>query len=106
MKHALARLLKPVLRVLTPASLQRHPLDPFAYVHPCSCAYVGGPTFCRTGERPPRGEDSPLMRPYFVAHERRVAEGRAAEARRRIRRGGLLVTVRGVDVGRVTGGVA
>ncbi|PCG81430.1 hypothetical protein CIB93_35410 [Streptomyces sp. WZ.A104] len=106
MKHALARLLKPVLRVLTPASRQRHPMDTYAYVHPYSCDYVGGPTSYRTGERPPRGEDSPLVRPYFVAHERRVAEARVAEARRRIRRGGLLVIVRGVDIGRLTEGMA
>ncbi|MGW0788294.1 hypothetical protein ACWD04_08560 [Streptomyces sp. NPDC002911] len=35
----------------------------------------GGITARRTGERPPRGEDSPLVRPYYVAHEReRLAE--------------------------------
>lgn len=99
MKHALARLLKPVLSFLIPAPRQRHPLDTCAYVHPYSCDYVGGPTAYRTGERPPRGEDSPLVRPYFVAHERQVAEALAAERRRQRRRGGRLwIAVRGVDL--------
>lgn len=48
----------------------------------------------RTGERPPRGEDSPLARPYFEAHEHQVAE----ERRRRMRGGGLRIAVYGVDV--------
>lgn len=39
----------------------------------------GGITARCTGERPPRGEDSPLVRPYYVAHERE----RLAELRRR-----------------------
>ncbi|MFJ9887500.1 hypothetical protein ACIQRW_16750 [Streptomyces sp. NPDC091287] len=107
MKHSLARLLKPALRFLTPAPRLRHPLDAYAYVHLYSCAYVGGPTVYRTGERPPRGEDSPLVRPYFVAHERRVAEERAAETRRRrIRGGALLIAARGVHLGRLSGGAA
>ncbi|MCX4969468.1 MULTISPECIES: hypothetical protein [unclassified Streptomyces] len=105
MNHAIARLLEPVLRLLIPARHQRHqrhqwhPLDTCAYVHPYSCDYVGGPTVFRTGERPPRGEDSPLVRPYFVAYEREQAEALVAEQRRRrVRRGGLLVAVRGVEI--------
>ncbi|MFD9421555.1 MULTISPECIES: hypothetical protein [unclassified Streptomyces] len=100
MKHAIARFMEPVLRLLIPVRHQRHPLDTYAYVHPYSCDYVGGPTAYRTGERPPRGEDSPLVRPYFVAYEREQAEGLAAERRRqRVRRGGPLVAVHGVDIG-------
>lgn len=107
MKHAIARLLKPVRRLLVSVRRQRHPLDPYAYVYPYSCAYVGGPTVHRTGERPPRGEDSPLVRPYFVAHERQVAEQRAAEVRlRRIRGGALLIVAHGLHLGRVSGGAA
>ncbi|WP_313750632.1 hypothetical protein [Streptomyces parvus] len=107
MKHVIARLLKPVRRLLPAVRSQRHPLDPYAHVYPYSCAYVGGPTAFRTGERPPRGEDSPLVRPYFVAHEQRVAEQRAAEARRRrIRGGALLIAAHGVHLGRVGGGAA
>ncbi|MEU4178568.1 hypothetical protein [Streptomyces sp. NPDC026589] len=105
MKHALTRLLKPALSSLIPAPRQRHSLKP--YLHPYSCAYVGGPTVYRTGERPPRGEDSPLVRPYFVAHERQVAEALAAEARRRrMRSGALLIAAHGVHLGRVSGVVA
>lgn len=101
MKHSLTRL----LNFLVPASRKRHFLEPDLY--PYSCAYVGGPTTYRTGERPPRGEDSPLVRPYFVAHERRVAEERAAETRRRrIRGGALLIAARGVHLGRLSGGAA
>ncbi|GAA2478488.1 hypothetical protein [Streptomyces gobitricini] len=51
------------------------------------CAYVPGPTTHRTGERPPRGEDSPLVRPYLLAHERQ-------EARRAV----LWIAVRGADL--------
>lgn len=36
-----------------------------------SCPYVAGLTSRRVGERPLRGEDSALVRPYVVAHERR-----------------------------------
>ncbi|MEU0082648.1 hypothetical protein [Streptomyces sp. NPDC006274] len=41
-----------------------------------------------------RGEDSPLVRPYLVAHERRE------EARRqRVRRRALWLAVHGIDIG-------
>ncbi|MDJ0463677.1 hypothetical protein [Streptomyces sp. H27-C3] len=68
--------------------------------YPYSCDYVGGPTVRRIGGRPTRGEDSLLVRPYLVAHERRLAEeaqGRgAAEGRqRRV----LWLAVRGVEFG-------
>ncbi|GAB2930007.1 hypothetical protein [Streptomyces sundarbansensis] len=112
MKHAIARLLKPVRRLLTAVRRQRHPLDPYPYpypypyLYPYSCAYVGGPTAHRTGERPPRGEDSPLVRPYFVAHEKRVAEQYAEARRRRIRGGALLIAAQGVRLNRVSGGAA
>ncbi|MFG3395567.1 hypothetical protein [Streptomyces parvus] len=103
MKHAIARLLKPVQRMLTPARRHWYPLDPYAHVYPYSCAYVGGPTAYRTGERPPRGEDSPLVRPYFVAYERRVAEQHAEARRRRIRGGVLLVAAHGLHLDRMAG---
>ncbi|MEW1616240.1 MULTISPECIES: hypothetical protein [unclassified Streptomyces] len=105
MKRTVVRLLKPVLRFLHLAQHPRPPRDTYAYVHPYSCAYVGGPTVHRTGERPPRGEDSPLVRPYFVAYERQVAEALAAERRRQRMRGGRLwVAVRGVDLPARSGG--
>ncbi|MFF8911996.1 hypothetical protein ACF08M_01385 [Streptomyces sp. NPDC015032] len=82
MKDLVHRFTKSLVRLVRPAS---------ATVHPYSCVYVAGPTVRRTGERPPRGEDSPLVRPYLVAHERQMAE------MRRRRRRTLWVAVRGVD---------
>ncbi|MBO0917929.1 hypothetical protein J1C73_27555 [Streptomyces laculatispora] len=61
---------------------------------------MSGPTAYRTGERPPRGEDSPLVRPYLVAHERRMAEERCRRARRRT----LWIAACGADGARVIRG--
>ncbi|MGW4040750.1 hypothetical protein ACWEIM_31500 [Streptomyces sp. NPDC004778] len=106
MKHAIAGLLKPVQRLLVSVRRQRHPLDPYAHVYPYSRPYVGGLTAYRTGERPPRGEGSPLVRPYFVAHEQRVAEQHAEARRQRIRGGAMLVAAHGLHLDRITGGAA
>lgn len=67
--------------------------DPVPTARPYSCPYVGGPTRHRTGECPPRGEDSPLVRPYLLAHERQQGSRRvllfAAQAPEfRVGRGG------------------
>ncbi|MFG2213540.1 hypothetical protein ACGFN1_01450 [Streptomyces sp. NPDC048685] len=105
MKHAIARLFEPLLRFLITGSRQRHPQewDATPYAYPYSCDYVAGPTAYRTGERPPRGEDSPLVRPYLIAHERQLAEEvarvAAEERRQRARRRTLRLAVHGVDVG-------
>ncbi|MFD3489178.1 hypothetical protein ACFWWB_01230 [Streptomyces sp. NPDC058690] len=88
--HRLTAPLKRLVRLRRRGRPKSHP----APVHPYSCGYVAGPTVHRTGERPPRGEDSPLVRPYFEAHERQVAEERS----RRMRRDGLRLAVYGVDV--------
>ncbi|MEU2129266.1 hypothetical protein [Streptomyces sp. NPDC018352] len=104
-KHALARLFEPLLRFLNTGSRARDRQEwgTAPYTFPYSCDYVGGPTVYRTGERPPRGEDSPLVRPYLIAHERHLAEkaARAAaeERRQRARRRTLWLAVHGVDVG-------
>ncbi|MFJ7492104.1 hypothetical protein ACIQZB_12760 [Streptomyces sp. NPDC097727] len=87
------------------ASLMRLKRPASATVHPYSCVYVAGPTMRRTGERPPRGEDSPLVRPYLVAHEQQMAE------MRRRRRRTLWIAVHGLDgevryVRRAAGAVA
>lgn len=58
-----------------PASGAGHP--------PGACARPAGITEHCTGERPPRGEDSPLVRPYYVAHEREREAHRIAELKRR-----------------------
>ncbi|MFF2962313.1 hypothetical protein ACFVT1_26005 [Streptomyces sp. NPDC057963] len=85
MKDLVRRFTESLLRLVRPAP---------ATVHPYSCVYVAGPTVRRTGERPPRGEDGPLVRPYLEAHERQVAE-----ARRRRRTLWLAVHgVHGVDI--------
>ncbi|MEU7009841.1 hypothetical protein [Streptomyces sp. NPDC046332] len=66
---------------------RRRTADPGSYVHPYSCPYIGGPTRHRSGERPLRGEDSPLVRPYLPAHERR-------QKRRRV----LLIAAHGLKI--------
>ncbi|MFF2407193.1 hypothetical protein [Streptomyces sp. NPDC058092] len=81
MKDLVRRFTESLVRLVCPAS---------GIVHPYSCVYVAGPTVRRTGEPPLRGEDGLLVRPYLVAHERRVAE---AQRRRRT----LWIAVRGVD---------
>lgn len=69
MPDFVARLLEPLLRFLFPTGKRRRRTSaPRTY--PYSCQYVCGPTAYRTGERPLRGEDSPLVRPYLLAHER------------------------------------
>ncbi|MDN0196960.1 hypothetical protein [Streptomyces sp. S.PNR 29] len=65
-----ARLIEPFVRVLVPPA-GRHRASPAP-----ACPYVCGPTAHRTGERPLRGEDSPLVRPYLLAHERATAPRR------------------------------
>ncbi|MDQ0943391.1 hypothetical protein [Streptomyces sp. V1I1] len=67
--------------------LEGRPPSPPPY--PYSCEYVAGHTYRCTGERPPRGEDSPLVRPYLVAHERQQQAMRRA----------LWLAVHGVDIG-------
>ncbi|GAA2272653.1 hypothetical protein GCM10010234_04360 [Streptomyces hawaiiensis] len=62
MVDLIARLLEPFLRVLFPPRGRRRrsaapPLRP--YVCPAAC--------CRPGERPLRGEDNRLVRPYVMA---------------------------------------
>ncbi|MGW4230083.1 hypothetical protein ACWEF9_12485 [Streptomyces sp. NPDC004980] len=50
---------------------------------PSPRTHPGGTTARCTGERPPRGEDSPLVRPYYVAYEREREARRLADLRRR-----------------------
>ncbi|MFF9015055.1 hypothetical protein ACF09C_19060 [Streptomyces sp. NPDC014870] len=67
--------------------IRRRTADPGTYVHPYSCPYIGGPTRHGSGERPLRGEDSPLVRPYLLAHEKR-------QKRRRV----LLIAAHGPEI--------
>lgn len=86
MTDLIARLAEPFLRFLFPARGRRRrtpapPRCPYkAPYYPYSCAYGGGPTAYRTGEPPLRGEDSPLVRPYLVAHERQRSPWRTTGA--------------------------
>ncbi|MFJ4337407.1 hypothetical protein [Streptomyces sp. NPDC088915] len=94
--HAIARMLDPLLRLLWPPPPGRH-RPPRAHTLPVHPLSELGPRPVPIPEPYLRGEDSPLVRPYFLAHERRQAE---AEARRqRGRRRALWFAVHGVDIG-------
>ncbi|UYQ62227.1 hypothetical protein [Streptomyces peucetius] len=98
MLHRIAQLLEPLLRLLWPPPPGRHR-------PPCArCPLVQHPHEPETEPTPTpapepyfRGEDSPLVRPYLLAHERRQTQ---ADARwQRSRRRALWLAVHGVDVG-------
>ncbi|MEU5465216.1 hypothetical protein ACH41C_13555 [Streptomyces althioticus] len=91
--HRIAYLLEPLLRLLWPASgRHRH-----GNRHRAEGA---APAPVAPGRRPSphedllRGEDSRLVRPYLLAHER-CAQARQQRARRRT----LWLAVHGIDVG-------
>ncbi|MEF9904038.1 hypothetical protein [Streptomyces sp. P9-A2] len=97
--HRIARLVEPLLRLLWPASgrhrhRNRHRAGGAARPTPVPAAPVA------PGRRPSpheallHGEDSRLVRPYLLAHERRV-QARQQRARRRT----LWLAVHGIDVG-------
>ncbi|MEU4262524.1 hypothetical protein ACYCCF_17205 [Streptomyces argenteolus] len=79
MADGIARFFAMLVRTLVPGAGWRRG----AYVYRYTCAYVGGVTARCTGESPPRGEDSPLVRPYYLAYERERAARELAELRRR-----------------------
>jgi len=79
MTDLIARFFELLVRTLLPGEGWRRGANTYPY----TCTYVGGVTARCTGERPPRGEDSPLVRPYYVAHEREREARRLAELRRR-----------------------
>ncbi|MFD9562305.1 hypothetical protein [Streptomyces sp. NPDC059994] len=91
MLHCIARLLDPLLRLLWPPPPAHHHPPCTAHRLPVPCpprpAHAPEPYF--------RGEDSPLVRPYLLAHERRQAEARRQCARRRA----LWLAVHGIDIG-------
>jgi hypothetical protein len=83
--HRIARILEPLLRLMWPPP-GRHRARTAVAVPP--------PRPTRAPDPVLRGEDSPLVRPYLVAHERRE------EARRqRVRRRALWLAVHGIDIG-------
>ncbi|WP_406501481.1 hypothetical protein [Streptomyces sp. NBC_01590] len=90
MLHCIAQIFEPPLRLLRPAQRRHRPAEPYPSALPADV--------CRMPDRRPesmlRGEDSPLVRPYLVAHERRE-EARLRRARRRA----LWLAVHGIDIG-------
>ncbi|MGW0082038.1 hypothetical protein [Streptomyces sp. NPDC003393] len=105
MSHRIARcLFEPLLRFFLPGTGRRRRTGPAVRARedrPPVSAFLRSPIARRSDERSLRGEDHSLVRPYFVAHERR-REARHRSARRRT----LLLAVHGIDLGpRATRGV-
>ncbi|MFC7931485.1 hypothetical protein [Streptomyces cinereoruber] len=92
MLHCIARMLDPLLRLLWPPPSGRH-RPPYTPVVPVRD--LPGPAPVRATEPYFRGEDGPLVRPYFAAHERRQADARRQRGRRRA----LWLAVHGIDIG-------
>ncbi|MHC5701550.1 hypothetical protein OTC26_008855 [Streptomyces tirandamycinicus] len=86
MLHCIVRLIDPLRRLLWPPPTVDHCPVPRPRCPP-------RPT--RAPAPYYRGEDSPFVRPYLLAHERRQAEAR----RRHLRRRALWITAQGVDAG-------
>ncbi|MCX4396515.1 MULTISPECIES: hypothetical protein [unclassified Streptomyces] len=88
--HCIARIFEPLLRLLWPAQGCHRPMES----HPAASPADVYPTLDPRPEPVLRGEDSPLVRPYLVAHEQRE-EARLRRARRRA----LWLAVHGIDIG-------
>lgn len=88
--HCIARIFEPLLRLLWSAQGCHRPTESYPAAPPADV--------CPTPDRRPapvlRGEDSPLVRPYLIAYERRE-EVRLRRARRRA----LWLAVHGIDIG-------
>lgn len=82
MRDRIARIFGLLVRRSTPGAGHR----------PVAVSRPGGITERCTGERPPRGEESPLVRPYCVAYEREREAPRLAKP---MRRRALVVAPRG-----------
>lgn len=95
MLHHIARLIEPLLRLVWLVSgRHRHPIGrrlPISHAPAVPVALTRRPSLHVT---PLRGEDSPLVRPYLLAHEQRQHA-----KRQRARRRALWFAVHGVDVG-------
>ncbi len=87
--HCIARIFESLLRLLRPALECHQP--PKAPAAPPSAV---PPAPGRPPEPVLRGEDSPLVRPYLLAHEQRERA-----RRQRARRRALWLAVHGIDIG-------
>ncbi|MDX2526789.1 hypothetical protein [Streptomyces europaeiscabiei] len=99
MLHHIALLVEPLLRLLWPPSgrhrhRNRHRAGGAARPTPVPAALAAPGRRLSPHEALLRGEDSPLVRPYLLAHEQRV-QARQQRARRRT----LWLAVHGIDVG-------
>ncbi|MCX4847891.1 hypothetical protein [Streptomyces sp. NBC_00893] len=88
--HCIAQIFEPLLRLLWPAQRRHRPAESY----PAALSADVCPMPVRRPEPVLRGEDSPLVRPYLIAHERRE-EVRLRRARRRA----LWLAVHGIDIG-------
>lgn len=68
MRHRIARLFEPLLRLLLPGRGRRRLVAARAD-REAEARHAAGPTARRVGSRLLRGEDNTLVRPYLVAHE-------------------------------------
>ncbi|QGZ49049.1 hypothetical protein GPZ77_12260 [Streptomyces sp. QHH-9511] len=94
MLRCIARMIDPLLRLLWPPPSGRH-RPPCTHTVPAHPPTPAEPPPAPTPEPYLRGEDSPLVRPYLLAHERRQAETRSQRRRRRA----LWLAVHGIDIG-------
>ncbi|MFD9111141.1 hypothetical protein [Streptomyces bottropensis] len=101
MLHLIARLIEPLLRLLWPPSGRhrnrqgnRHCAGEGMRANPVAAALVAPRRRPSPHEALLRGEDSPLVRPYLLAHEQREHA-----KRQRARRRTLWLAVHGIDVG-------
>ncbi|WP_208641400.1 hypothetical protein [Streptomyces africanus] len=94
MGHRIARwLFEPLLRLLLPGKGHRRRTGTTEHEkHLPVSPYLHRPAARRTWERPLRGEETPMVRPYLVAHERREEFRRQRPWRR-----ALLLAVHGLD---------
>ncbi|MBC9726737.1 hypothetical protein [Streptomyces sp. TRM68367] len=69
MGHRIARwLFEPLLRLLLPGTGRRRKPVRQPVLAPCQCPHLRSRTARPGWERPLRGEDSPLVRPYVARH--------------------------------------
>nr|WP_239148986.1 hypothetical protein [Streptomyces sp. SID12501] len=93
--HHIARLIRPLLRLVRPASgRHRYSTGGGSALAPVPAAPAAPSRWPSPHEASLRGEDSRLVRPYLLAHEQRELA-----RQQRSRRRALWLAVHGIDVG-------